>query len=184
MDALTLLTTRASQPLLSEPAPDADALATMFAAAARAPDHGRLQPWRFLCVRGAGREQLGELFLRGLLQRDPAASTEKQEKARKAPLRAPLLIVTIASPKPHPKVPASEQLLAAGCAAHGLVLAAQALGYGAIWRTGDPCYDPEVTRSLGLAPHESIVGFIYVGTPAAKRAAPSGDISGLVSDWP
>lgn len=184
MDALALLTTRASQPALSEPAPDATALATMFAAAARAPDHGRLQPWRFLCVRGAGRERLGELFQRGLLRRDPAASGEKLEKVCKAPLRAPLLIVAIASPRSHSKVPTSEQLLTAGCAAHGLVLAAQALGYGAIWRTGDPSYDSDVMAGLGLAPHESIVGFIYVGTPTAKRTAASGDVSSLVSDWP
>lgn len=184
MDALTLLTTRTSQPLLTEPAPDEQALATMFAAAARAPDHGRLQPWRFLCVRGEGRELLGELFLQALLHRTPEASQEKRDKALKAPLRAPLLIVAIARVHPHPKIPASEQLLAAGCATHGLLLAAQALGYGAFWRTGEPSHDPQVARALGLEPYENVIGFVYVGTPAAIKPLPATHIAGMVDNWP
>ncbi len=184
MDALTLLTTRTSQPLLTEPAPDATALATMFAAAARAPDHGRLRPWRFLCVRGDGRAQLGELLLQALLRRDPQASQEKRDKALKGPARAPLVIVAIARVQPHPKVPANEQLLTAGCAVHGLLLAAHALGFGAMWRTGDPSYDGELAQALGLQPNESVIGLVYVGTPAAIKPAPAIDTSDLVSDWP
>ncbi len=184
MDALTLLTTRTSQPLLIEPAPDENALATLLAAAARAPDHGRLRPWRFICVRGAARERLGELFLQSLLRRDPQASQEKRDKALKAPLRAPLIVVAVARVQPHPKVPASEQQLTAGCAVHALLLAAQALGYGGVWRTGDPSYDPQVARELGLDANENVIGFVYLGTPASPRPPAPVDLAGLVSDWP
>lgn len=184
MDALTLLTTRASQPLLTEPAPDAAAMATLLAAAARAPDHARLRPWRFIRLSGDARVRLGELFLQTLLQRDPQASPEKRDKALKAPLRAPLVIVAVARLQPHPKVPASEQLLTAGCATHALLLAAQALNYGAIWRTGDPSYDPAVAQALGLEVNENIIGFIYLGTPTTLKSPPPLDTAGMVSDWP
>jgi nitroreductase len=183
MDALTLLTTRNSQSLLTQPAPDSDALEQMFRAALRAPDHGRLQPWRFLLVQGDARDRLGELFAEALLARKPDAGADEIAKARKAPLRAPLLIVTIAQLREH-KVPRIEQLLATGCAAHGLLLAAHALGYGAIWRTGDNSSDPRVRQGLELAANEEIVGFIYVGTPSGRaKTLPEVRTETFVRNW-
>lgn len=185
MDALTLLTSRTSAARLTEPAPSGEALQNIFAAAARTPDHARLQPWRLLVIRDAGRMQLGGLFEAALLERDHDATEEQRAKARNAPLRAPLVVAVVMRLREHPKVPAIEQWLSTACAAHAILLAAQAQGFGGIWRTGEPSYDPHVIRGLGLAAHEALAGFIYLGTPmipppVAARALPAD----FVTDWP
>lgn len=167
MDALTLLTQRNSATRLSDPGPEPETLATMIRCALRAPDHAALRPTRFLIIEGESRQRLGQVFADALRRRKPNASDDEIQKNRVAPLRAPLLVVVIAQIRANPKVPVIEQQLAAGCAAHGLLLAAQALGFGAIWRTGDNAYDPAVRSALGLAEHEEISGFVYIGTPAA-----------------
>lgn|SRR5690606_37718673 len=169
MDALDLLLNRVSVTRLFEPAPDEAQLDLLFRAALRAPDHGQLRPWRFLVIQGAARERLGELFVDSLKLSDPGCSEEALQKARKMPLRAPMLVVAIARLQPHPKVPESEQVLAAGCAAHGLLLAAHAQGLGAVWRTGAFCYDEHVAKGLGLTETERLLGFIYLGTPEEGR---------------
>lgn len=184
MDALDLLLNRVSVTRLCEPAPDAAQLDLLFRAALRAPDHGQLHPWRFLTIEGDARHKLGELFARALQSREPDASEQALQKARNMPLRAPMLIVVIASVKAHPKVPENEQLLAVGCAAHGLLLAAHAQGIGAVWRTGEFSYDPQVLSGLGLSQQERLLGFIYVGTPEGRvRAAPVLEPQAFVSDW-
>ena len=128
MEALDLLLNRVSVTRLTDPAPTPAQLDVMFRAALRAPDHGQLRPWRFLTVQGEARERLGKLMAESLRVRSPEASDDAVLKARKMPLRAPLLVVVIASMQPHPKVPGSEQVLAVSCAAHGLLLAAHAQG--------------------------------------------------------
>ena len=105
--------------------------------------------------------------------RNADAAEEALQKARNMPLRAPMLVLVIASVKPHPKVPEGEQVLAAGCAAHGLLLAAHAQGIGAVWRTGEFSYDPRVLEGLGLTEQERLLGFLYLGTPEGRvRSAP------------
>lgn len=172
MEALDALINRVSVARLGEPAPTPEQRELLFRAALRAPDHGQLRPWRFLTVEGEARVALGELLARAQLARDPQAPVTLLDKARAMPLRAPLLIVAIACLKDHPKVPESEQLLAAGCAAHGLLLAAHAQGIGAIWRSGELSHDASVAAGLGLAAHERVIGFLYLGTPLGERRPP------------
>ena len=172
MDVLDALQNRVSVARLSDPAPTAAQREQLFAAALRAPDHAQLSPWRFLTIEGVARERLGELFVQALSARPDEIKPEALEKARKSPLRAPLLIVVIACLQDHPKVPQHEQLLAAGCAAHGLLLAAHGLGLGAMWRTGALTEDPLVTSGLGLASNERIIGFIYLGNVEGERRSP------------
>lgn len=184
MDALDLLLNRVSVTRLCEPAPTEAQLDLLFRAALRAPDHGQLRPWRFLVIQGAAREHLGELFVESLKLKDPDDSAEALQKARKMPLRAPMLVVVIARLSPHPKVPESEQTLAVATAAHGLLLAAHAQGLGAVWRTGALCYDRHVARGLGLADNEQLLGFIYLGTPEGRlRTPPELEPSDFVSHW-
>lgn len=184
MDAISLLTQRNSAPRLSEPGPDQAQLERLFAAAARAPDHGRLRPWRFIVIRGEGRDRLGRLLEEALAAREPEAGEEARQKARNAPLRAPLVIAVVACVQDHPKIPAIEQWLSAGCAAYGILLAAQALGFGAIWRTGENSYDPHVLRGLSLADNEALAGFIYLGTPTgSEKPIPTVNLAELVSEW-
>ena len=129
MQALDALLNRVSVPRLGEPAPTAAQRELLFRAALRAPDHAQLRPWRFLTVEGEARGRLGELLASAVLAADPQAPAAALEKARAMPLRAPLLVLVIARLNSHFKVPQNEQVLSAACAAHGLLLAAHALGY-------------------------------------------------------
>jgi nitroreductase len=184
MEALDLLLNRVSVTRLTDPAPSEAQLDVLFRAALRAPDHGQLRPWRFMTIQGEARERLGKLMAESLRVRLPEASDEAMVKARKMPLRAPMLVVVIARVQPHPKVPGSEQVLAVSCAAHGLLLAAHAQGLGAVWRTGDFSYDPYLAQALGLAENEQMLGFIYLGTPeGSRRTAPELDPGNFVSQW-
>ncbi len=164
MDAIDALLGRNSAGQLTDPAPRGEDLQTLFKAALRAPDHARLKPWRFLVIEGQGRAQLGEVFAQVALADNPALDREALDKLRAKPLRAPLIIVVIARLQQHPKVPEIEQTLSAGAAAHGILLAAHALGYAGIWRTGPMAFHPGVHRALGLQTEEKIVGFLYLGT--------------------
>jgi nitroreductase len=189
MDALEALLTRRSPGRLTDPAPDDAALKTMLDAAMRAPDHGRLRPWRFIVLRGEARARLGDLMAEAMRRREPDMPAPALEKERAKPLRAPLIVVVAASLVEGHKIPAVEQLLAAGAAAQNLQLAAHALGFGTVWRTGAPAYDPYVKQSLGLDAADAIIGFMYLGTPVVestegKREIKAPDQSQLVRDWP
>lgn len=185
MDALDALINRVSVPRLTEPAPDAAQREVMFRAALRAPDHGQLRPWRFLTVEGAARDQLGELFAQALSATVAEPSPEALNKARLMPLRAPLMIVVVASIKQSPKVPEHEQVIAASCAAHSILLAAHAQGIGAVWRTGDMAHNAHVSKGLGLSESEQIVAYLYLGTPERElRTPPVLEVADFVSAWP
>ena len=131
MDALELLLNRVSVTRLVDPAPTAAQLDVLLRAALRAPDHGQLRPWRFLTVQGEARTRLGELFADALRLREPDATEEALRQPRKMPLRAPMVLIVIARVLPHPKIPASEQVLAVAC---GLNLPIKPLSEDAMFR--------------------------------------------------
>ena len=183
MEALDALLNRVSVARLVDPAPTQVQREMLFDAALRAPDHGQLRPWRFLTIEGAAREQLGEVLAQAV-QANGDANEAALLKARGMPMRAPLLIVVIACLVEHGKVPANEQLLAAGCAAHGILLAAYAQGIGAVWRTGELSYSPVLADRLGLQDNEQVIGFLYLGTPQKPpREAPKLEPADYVSVW-
>jgi len=174
MQAIDALLTRHSARALTDPAPDDGALELMFASATRAPDHGRLRPWRFIVVRGAARERFGELLADHLQRTHPQVGEDSLQRERLKAFRAPLIVVVAAHCNLAVKIPVIEQTLAAGAAAHAIMLAARALGFNAMWKTGGPAYDPAVKFALGLEAQDAIVGFLYLGTEAEaqERAAP------------
>jgi len=180
---LDFLLTRRSRPAaaLRAPAPDGPALEELLTAAARVPDHGKLEPWRFLIIEPGARERLAALLReRGaVLGVDPA----KIEKAAQSWLNAPMIVAVISAPKPSDKVPEQEQLLSAGGVCLSLVNAALATGWGAAWITGWAAFDRVfVETGLSLSPDEQIAGFIHLGscdTPPAERPRP--DISTLTT---
>jgi nitroreductase len=177
MDALDLLLTRESALKLDAPAPSEADLDTMFQSAVRAPDHGRLRPWRFVVIEGDKRERFGNLMADAMRQRDPNANAEMLDRERAKPLRAPTIVVAAAHVQKGHRIPECEQIASAAAAAQNIMLAAHALGYGAMWKTGDPAYDPKVKTALGLNEDDEIMGFLYLGTntgassPAARPAA-------------
>jgi nitroreductase len=164
MEAMELFRTRYSASKLGSPAPSEEVIDAMLEAAARAPDHGRLQPWRLILIEGDARQSLGEIFAESLARRDPAAGDHVLTRERQKALRAPLIIVVVTRYDRSARIPVVEQTIAAGCAAHGVMLAAFAQGLGAFWRTGEAAYDEGVKAALGIGSDELIIGFIYVGT--------------------
>jgi len=172
MDALTALHQRVSVPRLTEPAPTPEQCHGLIKAALRAADHGNLQPWRFLVIEGDGLIQLGELFARVGMLNNPQLSDTEVDRFKSMPKRAPMIIVSIAVCQEHPKVPIIEQVISAGAATQNLITAAFAMGLGAVWRTGDLAYDPQIMAGLGLKTDEKIVGFVYLGTPLTPAGAP------------
>lgn len=176
------LLNRSSEPRLEAPAPDAATLEQAFACAARAPDHALLRPWRYLVVQGDGLEELGQLFATTCANN----SDEKAiDKLRRSPLRAPMIIVGIASPVVHPKVPEIEQLMSASIGMSFIQLALQDAGFGVMWRTGAMAYNAAVREGLGLEEHEHIIGFLYTGRVAqAKPPVPRPEVSEFVRQWP
>ena len=184
MDAIDALTTRRSPAQFAEPAPDDESLAEILRAAMRAPDHGKLKPWRFIVLRGDARKRFGDVMAEAMKKREPDAPANMLEREREKPLRAPLIVVLAAAIQEGHKIPVVEQLLAAGAAAQNIMVAAHALGFGAAWKTGAPAYDSFVKEALGLAPSDAIVGFLYLGTPAAAPAKlPQAELSAYLRHW-
>ena len=169
---------------LTEPAPDETQLQQILEVALSAPDHGRLRPYRFITIRGDARHKLSEIFGRAILQREPEVEVDYLQKQKDKPLRSPLIVVVVASLIESPKIPEIEQLLSAGAAAHNILLASNALGFGSIWLTGANAYDDFVCNELGLDENERIIGFVYLGTPQLDippRELPP--VSDYLSNW-
>src|SRR5271156_1126940 len=111
MEAIDALTSRRSPAQFTEPAPDEAALEAILRAAMRAPDHGKLKPWRFLVLRGEGRRRFGDVMAEAMKRREPEAPANLIEREREKPLRAPLIVVLAAALKEGHKIPIIEQLL-------------------------------------------------------------------------
>ena len=167
-DAIELLLQRQSNPFLEQPAPDKTALDKILSAAMRVPDHGGIAPWHFTIVENDGLNKLSEILVNAALANN--ADEAKVAKAKKMCFRAPMIIVISTRFVEH-KVPQQEQLVATGCAAHAMQMAAYALGYGAMWRTGAFSYSSEVKRDLKINEADQIVGFLYVGTKSKELPA-------------
>ena len=182
--ALDFLLTRRSRPAktLGLPVPDRAELTTLLTAAARAPDHGKLEPWRFVV--------LGRDALTGIAARVPdhgarlGIAPEKIDKAVAQYADAHLAVAVISSPKPSEKVPQVEQLYSAGAVCLQLLNAALAAGWGANWLSGWASHDPEFcAEAFGTKPGETVAGIIHIGTETvAPPERPRPDL-GRIVDW-
>tara|TARA_R110002020_G_scaffold136783_4_gene305392 strand:+ start:3705 stop:4268 length:564 start_codon:yes stop_codon:yes gene_type:complete len=185
MDALEALHGRVSVPRLVAPAPTLDQQQALFKAALRAPDHAWLRPWRFLVIHGAGLEALGDVFAEAALADTPDIDQEALTRVRQLPLRAPMIVVAISCHHVHDKVPVLEQDLSCAAAVSNMLVAAHAMGIGAVWRTGYLAYHQVVKRALGLGEHEQLVAFVYLGQPAGNiKALPELDPGDFFQSWP
>jgi nitroreductase len=168
METLTSILSRRSTSILVDPGPDSTELHTMLTAAIHAPDHGRCQPWRFVVLTGEDKAAFGLVLEKAYLVRcenhDEKPNPDQQLRERNRLNRAPVVVTVICRPSRSDKIPRSEQRAAVAAATQNLLLAATALGYGSIWRTGPAAIDSTVKESLGVGIGESIEGFVYLGT--------------------
>ena len=164
-DAIDLLLSRrsGSAKSMTAPGPSKKQTAQILQAGARAPDHGKLFPWRFIVFEGKGRERFGDILGDVLEAEDERAKQVEEERARF--LRAPLVIGVISHPRELIKIPVWEQELSAGAVCQNILVAAHSLGFVGNWLTEWYAYHPIVKEKLGLKPGERVAGFIYIGTP-------------------
>lgn len=181
--ALEFLLTRRSRPAktLTTPVPGREELLVLLTAAARSPDHGKLEPWRFLVLTRPALQRLAALAA----ERGAALGLEPGTVAKAVSqyADADLVVAVVAVPRPTDRIPAIEQTLSAGAVCLALLNAALAAGWGANWLTGWPVYDAEFrARGLGLAPGEWVAGLIHIGTETAAPAdRPRPDLARIVT---
>jgi nitroreductase len=162
--ALDLLLSRrsGSAKAMTEPGPSKRQLAQILQAGARAPDHGKLFPWRFIVFEGKGRQRAGDILAEVA---EAEGERDKQvEEERGRFLRAPLVIGVISTAREQHKIPVWEQELSAGAVCQNILIAATALGFVGNWITEWYAYHPAVKAQLGLTPGQRIAGFLYIGT--------------------
>ena len=149
---------RHSHPAVTDAAPTRRELLPLIEAAGSVADHAALRPWRLIELRGRARTRLGAALVKAAGLDGLAA-----EKFAAKPLRAPLLLAVVFSPKPSFKVPAWEQELVAAGVAHALSLALDEAGWGVMWRTGLQTRSAAVHAMHELGPEEQLLGWLYVG---------------------
>jgi nitroreductase len=159
--------------------PTASDLDRILAAATTVPDHGDLEPWRFAISSGDARGRFADALEAGLYEaRGRDLPDAVVAKMRGKAYAAPCAVVLIASPDPTSNVEVWEQVASASCTGYAVVLAATALGYGAVWKSTGVLGTSPVRALFGLTEHESLLGWVNVGTPAPlgrKQATSSGD---------
>jgi nitroreductase len=185
-DALTFLQSRRSRPAktLTTPVPSRDELMPILTAAARCPDHGKLEPWRFVVIEGAAMARLAELAqARGA---ELGLEAEQIGKGRAQFDQGHMAVAVVEVQRASEKIPALEQTYSAGAVCLSLLNAALASGWGANWLTGWVAHDRGfVEQGFGLAPHERIAGIIHIGTEtSAPPERPRPDIEGITTWLP
>ena len=183
---IDFLLSRKSAPIdqLAEPGPSDDEIATLIRIASRVPDHGRLAPWRFILYRGEARRQIGEKLAALAENLEGPLPEGRLDKERTRFSRAPLVIGVVHIPRENPKIPTWEMFLSGGAAAMNLLMAANALGYGANWITNWYSETDEGRRILGLKPEERVVGFVHIGSHSGDfPERPRPDPATLVSEY-
>ena len=167
MDALKLLTERYSEKKLSAPAPNKDQLAQIFQAALRSPDHGRLQPYRFIVIEQDKMTELSRLLKSAVHELN--LGEERLKKAENLATRAPMIIGVVAKIDPNiKKVPEWEQLLCAGCATYAIQLAANALGFKNVWVSGPWLDGSDLRQAFQCDTSDKIIGFLMIGSAEDK----------------
>lgn len=155
---------------LGEPGPDAAQLELIFGAAAAAPDHGELVPWRFIVIPAEARASLADVFAASLQERDRAATPEQVEQAREKAFRAPLLMLAVVDVgPPGDEIPAAERYVSAGCAIQNMLLMATSLGFGSSLTSGKALGSQGLRELFSLREAEQAVCFLSIGTAASRK---------------
>lgn len=180
MDSLDLLHYRRSSKKFGDIAPTSAQLELMFKAALRAPDHGRLKPYRFVVIT----DRIG--FEKALFSAVEEFNLGEygEGKAQKLSHQAPCVVAIIAKlDVSNPKVPVWEQQVCAGCAAYGFQLAANSLGFENVWISKHWVQGNEMRKLLDCQENEQVIGLILVGSPQDKESISRANETENISDF-
>ncbi|HTX90218.1 MAG TPA: nitroreductase [Anaerolineales bacterium] len=171
MDALEAILTRHSVAKVKPDPVSRELIEKLLNAAVQAPNHYRVRPWRFVVLTGAARESLGKIMAESLKKLNPELPDSALEIEKAKPLRAPVLIAVGVDKPAEPKVLPLENICATAAAVENILVAANAEGLGAMWRTGPAARDPEVKKFLGFETDQELLSFVYIGYPDMEAPA-------------
>ncbi len=172
MNTMDAIYRRQSAAAMSQDPVSKEHIEKLLGAAAQAPNHYKVRPWRFVVLTGEGRGKLGAVMAEILHRRFPDIDAAALEKERAKPLRSPVVIAVGVDSPSDPRVLRIENICAAAAACENLLLAAEELGLAGHWRTGDAARDAEVKRFLGFAKEQDLIAFLYIGYAENAAAAP------------
>jgi nitroreductase len=174
----------ASAKAMGGPGPDTAQLQDIFSIAVRVPDHGKLNPWRFVLFEGDARLSVGEKFAARFAEMHPEYTADNVALQKTLFTRAPVVVAVVSTASEHAKIPIWEQQMSAAAVCFSLVLAAQAHGYDAQWQSDWVAYDDGAKAAMGITATEKVAGIIYIGTSTVQledRLRP--DAHALTTRW-
>jgi nitroreductase len=172
MHVLEAIRTRRSIGKMTDQQPSREQIEIILDAATWAPTHHISNPWRFVVIGGDERLRFGEVTAQSKLarmEREGRSIEGEAETLIAKALRAPVIIAVGVEPSDDPKIVEIEEIESGAAAVQNMLLAAHGIGLAAMWRTGDPAYDPDVAEYLGLSQCGRVIGFVYVGFPAIDK---------------
>ncbi len=173
MSVFDIVQRRRSIGKMTAQSPTREQIERLLEAATHAPNHRKVEPWRFFVLAGKARNQLGEIMASSLVERLQKVLGDNTQalldKEHNKPLRSPVLIVVASEHSTLPNVLDIENVEATAAAVQNMLLVGEEMGLACMWRTGNAAYDPRVKQWLGLANEDHIVAFVYVGYPAIPR---------------
>lgn len=182
-EVLDFLKTRRSRPAktLTAPGPSREDLLELLEMAARTPDHGKLEPWRFIVIEGDAMARTADAA--EAAARAEGYDAEQIAKARSQFDQGICAVAVIEVQTPSPKIPPLEQTYSAGAVCLALVNAALASGWGANWLSGAISHERRfAAEAFSLADNERIAGLIHIGTETnAPPERPRPDITAKTS---
>ena len=157
---------------LTGPGPDAAQKAAILEAAAAAPDHDQLLPWRFVEVGPGKRTALGQAFVAALRERDPQATPDECAQAQEKAERSPWLLLAIVRSAGDPQeIPAQERVLSAGAAIQNMLLMSTAMGLGSALTSGKAMQASALRKLFLLNDQEQALCFVNIGHIRDQRSA-------------
>ncbi|HYX36579.1 MAG TPA: nitroreductase [Oligoflexus sp.] len=158
------LAQRQSASILVEPKPDRSTVEKILQVGGTVPDHGGLKPYRFVVVEGEGREKFAESMVNAAMEAKGTLDDKKKAKLKSKAYASPLQVVIVFSPEEDDKIPEWEQMASASCTGYAVVLAANALGFGAVWKSFG--FEPGslMQQTFQLKKNERILGWVNIGT--------------------
>ena len=173
MNVFETIINRRSIGKMTEQRPTRQQIEHILEAATHAPNHHKVEPWRFIVLAGDARAALGSVMAEALAVRLGDTTHETLpamlQKERTKLLRSPVVIAAIAEKPTQPNVLQIENIEAVAAAVQNMLLTAEEMGLAAMWRTGDAAFDPRVKQWLGITPEDAIVAFVYLGYPAIPK---------------